>query len=148
MDYQNFSTFHPEGGGIVYLLFHIWILHLILPLVTHQKYINISHSLQDTQGRRLKIRDLEIFSRTSYGLYFNTYSIFHYIVSLHIKLHILFLRIVQVGNNVSHHTWWEPVVAFPTVIFSQFYVSHNYFIILTHVMSDQEGVKGLDSICM
>ena len=81
-------------------------------------------------------------------LYFNTYSIFHYIVSLHIILHILFLKIVQVGNNVSHHTWWEPVVAFPTVIFSQFYVSHNYFIILTHVMSDQEGVKGLDSICM
>ena len=80
-------------------------------------------------------------------LYFNTYSIFHYIVSLHIILHILFLRIVQVGNNVSHHTWWEPVVAFPTVIFSQFYVSHNYFIILTHVMSDQEGVKRLDSIC-
>ena len=70
MDYQNFSTFHPEGGGIVYLLLHIWILHLILPLVTHQKYINISTSLQDTQGRRLKIRDLEIFSRTSYGFIF------------------------------------------------------------------------------
>ena len=69
-------------------------------------------------------------------LYFNTYSIFHYIVSLHIILHILFLRIVQVGNNVSHHTWWEPVVAFPTVIFSQFYVSHNYCIILTHVRKE------------
>ena len=58
MDYQNFSTFHPEGGGIVYLLLHIWILHLILPLVTHQKYINISTSLQDTQGRRLKNQGL------------------------------------------------------------------------------------------
>ena len=81
-------------------------------------------------------------------LYFNTYYIVSLHIILHILLHILFLRIVQVGNNVSHHTWWEPVVAFPTVIFSQFYVSHNYFIILTHVMSEQEGVKGLDSICM